>query len=255
MKKKSIFWGVCVIDALALSGCMYLYMHQDRTPPVISFTEKETFYTDEMENSELLEGVNAFDEQDGNVSYSLLVEKISKTGDGKVIVTYAAKDSSNNIAKSSRILPIEEFEEEEVETEAEIFLEMESESETEEMDTSEQADEPEAEEDEQEDERSDENLSADAVENREIENRENEAPVLTLTTDTILVNAGITTVDWSSYIQQLADDRDSREQLFGNLVMEGHVDLNTPGNYPVVVYTRDSDGAVSERRNISVIVV
>ena len=78
---------------------------------------------------------------------------------------------------------------------------------------------------------------------------------MTLTTDTILVNAGITTVDWSSYIQQLADDRDSREQLFGNLVMEGHVDLNTPGNYPVVVYTRDSDGAVSERRNISVIVV
>ena len=255
MKKKSIFWGVCVIDALALSGCIYLYMHQDRTPPVISFTEKEIFYTDEMENSELLEGVNAFDEQDGNVSYSLLVEKISKTGDGKAIVTYAAKESSDNIAKSSRILPIEGFEEEESATETETFLEMESESETGEMDISEQTDEPEAEEDEREDERSDENLSADAVQYRGMENRENEAPVLTLNADTIVVNAGITSVDWNSYIQQLVDDRDSREQLFANLVMEGHVDLNTPGNYPVVVYTRDSDGAFSERRNISVIVV
>ena len=36
--------------------------------------------------------------------------------------------------------------------------------------------------------------------------------------------------------------------------MEGHVDLNTPGTYPVVLYTRDSEGAVSERRSVAVVV-
>ena len=36
--------------------------------------------------------------------------------------------------------------------------------------------------------------------------------------------------------------------------MEGHVDLNTPGSYSVVVYTRDSDGATSERMDVTVIV-
>ena len=107
MKNKGIFIGVCAADVLMLAGCIYLYANQDRTAPVISFSENEIIYTDGMEAQELLNGVSAYDEQDGDVSYSLLVEKVSRTAEGQAVVTYAAKDASNNVAKSSRILPAE----------------------------------------------------------------------------------------------------------------------------------------------------
>ena len=39
----------------------------------------------------------------GDVTASLLIEKVTETGNGEVIVTYAAMDSSNNVAELSRI--------------------------------------------------------------------------------------------------------------------------------------------------------
>lgn len=110
MKNKRLFWGVCVADALLLAGCIYFYVNQDRTAPVISFGDEEIVYTDGMEEEALLNDVSAYDEQDGDVSYSLLVEKVANTSDGHVVVTYAAKDTSNNVTKSSRILITEGIE-------------------------------------------------------------------------------------------------------------------------------------------------
>lgn len=261
MKNKGIFWGVCVVDVLALAGCVYLYVQQDQTAPVISFSDENLVYSDRMETSDLLEGVHAYDKHDGDVSSSLLIEKISKTADGQVIVTYAAKDDSNNVSKSSRIIPNEDaIEDEDVffDTETGMFMQKETELETETETESETISIEEEERDnvqrQAEDEQEIGQPAVDAVEDQNVANGENEAPVLTLSSNTILLNAGTTTVDWNDYIQQLSDDRDSREQLFANMVMEGHVDLNTPGSYSVVVYTRDSDGATSERRNITVIV-
>ena len=57
--------------------------------------------------NQLLEGVTAYDSHDGDVTASLLIEKVTETGNGKVIVTYAAVDSSNNVAEQSRILKVE----------------------------------------------------------------------------------------------------------------------------------------------------
>lgn len=266
MKNKGIFFAVCAVDALILAGCIYLYVNQDRTAPVISFSNEEIVYTDGMDEEELLNGVSAYDEQDGDVSYSLLIEKVSNTADGQVVVTYAAKDASNNVAKKSRIFMTEGMEEE---TEATPLpgTEMESESETEsetEIETEIQTDSSGEEDQEEEQEpvqeaRQDieQENGANAIDNEAGQAeaiRENMAPVLTLSSSSISVSAGTATVDWNSCIQQLTDDSDSREQLFANLVMEGHVDLNTPGTYPVVLYTRDSEGAVSERRSVAVVV-
>ena len=79
-------------------------MFSRTTAPVISFGDENIVYSDRMETSDLLEGVYAYDKQDGDVSSSLLIEKVSKTADGQVIVTYAARDDSNNVSKSSRII-------------------------------------------------------------------------------------------------------------------------------------------------------
>ena len=268
MKNKGIFGAICAVDALILAGCIYLYVNQDRTAPVISFSNEKIVYTDGMDEEELLNGVSAYDEQDGDVSYSLLIEKVSNTADGQVVVTYAAKDASNNVAKNSRIIMTKGMEEEtgdtplpgpEMESESASETESETETETETQTDSSGEDDQEEEQEPVQEARQDieQENGAGAIDNEEGQAeavRENMAPVLTLSSSSISVSAGTATVDWNSCIQQLTDDNDSREQLFANLVMEGHVDLNTPGAYPVVLYTRDSAGAVSERRSVAVVV-
>lgn len=103
MKAKGFTIAVCVADAALLALSIFLSVHQDRTAPVISFEKNDILYSDGMDESLLLENVTAADDQDGDVSESLLVEKISITAKGDVIVTYAAMDSSNNVAKASRV--------------------------------------------------------------------------------------------------------------------------------------------------------
>lgn len=105
MKAKGIVIGICAVDAVLIGLSIFLYMNLDRAAPVISFPEEVPAYSENMNESLLLAGVSAVDDRDGDVSGSLLIEKIAETSKGDVIVTYAAVDSSNNVAKVSRILP------------------------------------------------------------------------------------------------------------------------------------------------------
>lgn len=104
MKTKGIVIGICAVDAALIGLSIFLHMNQDRTAPVIAFPEEIPVYSEDMNESLLLAGVSAVDDRDGDVSGSLLIEKIAETSKGDVIVTYAAVDSSNNVAKASRIL-------------------------------------------------------------------------------------------------------------------------------------------------------
>lgn len=103
MKAKGITIAICVADAVLLGLSIFLSVKQDRTAPVISFVKSDLVYSEDMDESLLLEDVTASDDRDGDVSDSLLVEKIAVTAKGDVIVTYAAMDSSNNVSKASRV--------------------------------------------------------------------------------------------------------------------------------------------------------
>lgn len=105
MNSKIALIGFFVIDAALIAASVFLYLNLDRTAPTISFADENSrkIYSERMSEEELLEGVSAFDDVDGDVTDSLLVEKISETSDGNVIVTYVVLDSSNNVAKKSRI--------------------------------------------------------------------------------------------------------------------------------------------------------
>ena len=70
----------------------------------INFFDTAIGYQDGMTDEELLSGVTATDETDGDVTGSLVVEKVSEVGDGTVIVTFGARDRSNNLVKASRIM-------------------------------------------------------------------------------------------------------------------------------------------------------
>lgn len=54
-------------------------------------------YSDDMDTSELLAGVTAYDDRDGDVTDSVTVLNVLVLDNGEYIkVTYAAKDSHNN---------------------------------------------------------------------------------------------------------------------------------------------------------------
>ena len=95
---------LCTLDVILMALSVVLYLDEDRTAPVIHMEETELEYRDGMSDEELLEGVTATDETDGDVTGSLVVEKVSEVGNGTVIVSYGVKDASNNVAKASRVM-------------------------------------------------------------------------------------------------------------------------------------------------------
>ena len=55
-----------------------------------------------------------------------------------------------------------------------------------------------------------------------------------------------------SLIHILTDDKDDYNTLYNNLKLEGQVKLNEEGEYPVTLYTVDTDGNRSEVRSLVV---
>ena len=95
---------LCTLDVILMALSVVLYLDDDRTAPVIHMEEVEMEYREGMTDEELLVGVTATDETDGDVTGNLVVEKVSEVGDGTVIVTYGARDRANNVAKASRVM-------------------------------------------------------------------------------------------------------------------------------------------------------
>lgn len=106
MRDKWITIGFLLADVILLGVGALLYQGQDRTAPAIEFPEEEPVYTPGMSEAELLAGVTASDREDGDVTDALLIEKISDTADGNVMIVYAALDSSNNVSKRARICKV-----------------------------------------------------------------------------------------------------------------------------------------------------
>lgn len=95
---------LCTLDVILMVLSVALYLDGDRTAPVIHMEDVEMEYREGMTDEELLAGVTATDETDGDVTASLVVEKVSEVGNGTVIVTYGVKDESGNVGKASRVM-------------------------------------------------------------------------------------------------------------------------------------------------------
>ena len=250
MEAKKIVAVVGAIDVVLLVVCLVLYLGKDRKGPEIFFDEeKQIEYAEGMDEELLLEGVTAVDEKDGDVSDSLLVEKVAGTNGKEVIVTYVARDEANNVGKASRaftvvgsygggdILPVE----------GETF-------ETGDMPGTEDTTEAETESNEEGSSGEEEGQG----ENQGEGNNEGEPagpnPVLVLNADVIETKKGVAP-NWNEVIETMSDDKDDYNTLYNNLKLEGQVKLNEEGEYTVTLYTVDSDGNRSEVRNLVVKVV
>ena len=88
-------------------ACYYGYNYvstgmADQTYPVIEIAEPEIAVSIEGGEAALLEGVTAYDEKDGDVTDSIVIESVSRFANGKRTVTYAAFDKDNHVSKASR---------------------------------------------------------------------------------------------------------------------------------------------------------
>lgn len=80
---------------------------RDTEPPVISFSSDAIETSISGDDSELLQGVTATDDMDGDVSASLMVENVTKKAEGdynEFLITYVAFDEANNCGRASRTL-------------------------------------------------------------------------------------------------------------------------------------------------------
>ncbi|MBE5956519.1 MAG: DUF5011 domain-containing protein [Lachnospiraceae bacterium] len=112
MKKFRRIWFVLVTAATLCFGGyqVFKYIKEDSSGPVISCSQETIQVSIEDEESVLLKGVTAKDKKDGDVTDSILIEKLSGLYDGnKRTVTYAAFDSDNHISKTEREVIYEDY--------------------------------------------------------------------------------------------------------------------------------------------------
>lgn len=97
---------------LLASAVLFLFLRQydskkDVTPPVIRVLNITVEYEEGDDKQILFRGVQAIDDVDGDVSESIRVRTIYRTEDTETaIVTYIAKDASNNVGTARRIVTI-----------------------------------------------------------------------------------------------------------------------------------------------------
>lgn len=103
--KKIIILAILFIFIIIFVILMRL---EDKNPPTISLNNDELTYREGDDEAVLLNDVTAEDDKDGDVTKSITIESIQLLPDGvSVRVSYAAKDSNNNIAKIDKIYPYE----------------------------------------------------------------------------------------------------------------------------------------------------
>lgn len=103
MDKKKLTVITSCLCVILLVVCAVVYLGKDRTGPVITMTEEKISYEGSENVSELLNGVTATDDKDGDVTDTVKVDRVTEVQSmDYVVVTYVAKDRSNNITKKDR---------------------------------------------------------------------------------------------------------------------------------------------------------
>lgn len=91
-------------ELLIAAVCLWLIFNRDTGGPVIQIDPSvQALYSADNQES-LLNGVTAYDEKDGDVTDSIIIKGIIERTDGKVLVSYAAKDKDNNVTVETRLM-------------------------------------------------------------------------------------------------------------------------------------------------------
>lgn len=233
--------GLCAVLA---GATVYLQLSEDRTAPVIQVPEEQIVYNSLDPYEILLEQVTAADDVDGDVTDTLLVEKVYPSEDKTTAtVIYVARDKSNNIGKAKRVVTyVDSSAETSIAEELQSDLESETSAESENggldsVDTAQEQSVPAANTDENMDAQSDTNTDLAAL-----ENLPEGSPIITLKETEITITKG-ESVNRILYVDTITDDKDDKNTLWQNIQIAGDsFDNNTAGSYEQIYYVVDSDG-------------
>lgn len=236
--------ALMIVLSVALGGAVVgIRFMADRKGPEISFVgDKKTVYSSDMTDEELLEGVTAKDDKDGDVSNSLRVEGVFVKEENQVYVSFVAKDSRNNVTKRQFAMGSGKKDDKETQEEK--------------TEKAEEAESEAAEEASADEKKVEELTPAEETAKREqekIDAMAPGAPKFYLTTYYLEIPVG-TPVDQLSYVSDIQDDVDATNTLYRQIQIEGNVDSNTPGTYELTYYVVDSNGNESNRAVLTIVV-
>ena len=231
MKRKLLFFALGILCMAFSATAVFLVVDRDKTGPVIAVPEDGSLtYVAGEDKKILLEGVTASDSEDGDVSDTLVIESIRPNGD-RAVVTYTAVDHSHNASKASCVVNYQTETEEEETIAGEKRL-ADSEDEAEELQ-----------------ENSETKAQKDVEE--AIADLPKESPRFRLSQHEVMLAVG-EVFDYSQYISDITDDKDSREQLYGRIRLQGKVDTSKAGIYEISYFVVDSD---KNQSNVEVLTV
>lgn len=217
--------------------CIIVAMVIDDTPPVITVSTGEMTYEEGGNAQELLVGIRAEDEKDGDISESVRIYNISVMDNGlKALVTYAVYDSSYNLGKATKVVNYVAKSDEKKEN---------------------AQDDGEKLEDEEKEPSMEQNMTEATTETPEgyedLPLVSAGDPVIRLNTHEVHIEVG---GDFYSmdYVEDAIDDVDSREYLYRNMFLDGEYDTDTEGEYEISYYCVDSNGNVSNFAKLKLIV-
>lgn len=100
MKERSLGIILGILNIVLLTVCGIFFFGKDKNAPEILLGEGSIVYAQEEGTDSLFEGVTAFDEEDGELTDSVVIEKIV-TNEAKetATITYGVADSSGNVGK------------------------------------------------------------------------------------------------------------------------------------------------------------
>ncbi len=269
-----------IVNIILIVVCIFCFLRKDRTEPVFSFQKNDLIYMQGMDTARLMEGITAFDSNDGDITENIVIEKLIENEEAStLIVFYAVSDRAGNVSKASREFAakylrkdldedVRDIKEAGIEAEFDVKVEENISSGSEQMPTPVQTESPTEAPIQEPTTTSTATPTAsptaaptaipDTDPQDEIPTPEGPAeafaqpPEFTLKVSEIKTQVGIrpALVD---VIGSLSDDKDSYETLFHNIVVSKY-DINKAGTYHVTLTTTDSDGNTSPARPLTIIV-
>lgn len=239
-----------LVCAVLLAGNVVIYVGEDRKGPEITIPQDAITYVAGTDTSPLMEGVTATDNRDGDVTNTVTIENIIPNADKtEASVVYVAKDSRNNVTKETRKVQYTEDPNAAVQTTDADGADTQS---TDGTDAQAQAD-PNA---------ADQTAAGNETAQTDDGQAQNEAAIAALPADcprfyltqyAVEVERGAQ-INALSYVQDITDDKDSRDALYQGILIDGEVDTNTPGEYTLQYHVVDSDGNSSNIAQLRVTV-
>lgn len=230
MEGKVVTGILAAAGAVLLGASLVVMTGQDRTPPVIKVGKAELTYTEGDSYDGLLADVTAKDEKDKDLTDKVFVDRIITTADGgHAVVIYGAIDSSNNVATVKRTVNYV------AEPGAEKPKEEEASQEEQKDDASKEQQVEEEKKEEPKEEQKEE--KGELVPN-------GKSPAIRLKANSATIKAG-GAFDALSYVENIVDDSDSRDELYKHIHIDGKYNTKTPGTYTMKYYATDKNGNAS----------